>query len=163
MDINLIESLTFSVHKLVHSGLKPHSCSVCGKAFTLRGNLTVHVRTHSCAQIYQCELCPEKFGDCKSFKRHQSIHQQEAQINSNVKQILDAPIIYEAATTQINSIHTPTGHGSEYPVPTVSTAISQVSNAPPTYNTYSTFNLMSNELQFTATPNVATEVNFKTN
>lgn len=62
--------------------------------FALRGNLTVHMRTHGTgATPYQCNICPKKFSDNGGLKRHLLIHQRKNQTNPAIEQILEAPII----------------------------------------------------------------------
>lgn len=80
-----------SGHKLIHSGQKPHTCTYCGKAFALRGNLTVHIRTHTGATPHQCNICPKKFSDSNGLKRHMLMHQRKNE--TTIEQILEAPII----------------------------------------------------------------------
>lgn len=89
--------------------MKPHTCSVCGKGFALRGNLTVHLRTHNGTAPHQCQICPKKFNDTNGLRRHQLVHERKNQtsqtiqinqINPTIGQILEAPII-EAPNNEV--------------------------------------------------------------
>ena len=42
---------------------KPYQCSHCDKTFSLKGNLTTHLRTHTGEKPYQCS-------HCERFKHH---------------------------------------------------------------------------------------------
>lgn len=75
--------LLFLGHKLVHSGIKQHTCLACGKSFALRGNLTVHMRLHTGETPYHCNVCPKKFYDSNGLKRHRSIHERKNEISPN--------------------------------------------------------------------------------
>lgn len=67
---------------MVHSGLKPHSCTICEKAFALRSNLTVHMRIHKGKTPYHCKICPKQFSDSSGLKRHLSLHKRKSRIHS---------------------------------------------------------------------------------
>ena len=87
-------------HKFVHSQVKNFKCDVCGNAFrddiklrahkishlekTLKcescpllfkgeSHLKVHRKVHLGTKEYQCELCPQKFTQMGSMKRHMLI------------------------------------------------------------------------------------------
>ncbi|XP_031632433.1 zinc finger protein 177-like isoform X2 [Contarinia nasturtii] len=94
-------------HKLaIHSSVKPHSCPTCGKAFALRGNLTVHMRTHTSVKPFECNICQKKFHDSGGLKRHHLTHQRGNETNPNIDQILSAQII-EAPATETAIIEQP--------------------------------------------------------
>lgn len=84
----------------MHSGVKPHSCSQCGKAFALRSNLTVHMRIHTGITPYHCSICPKKFSDSNALKRHHLVHQRKIETNPTIQEILEAPIVEEPEAEQ---------------------------------------------------------------
>lgn len=47
-------------------------CTLCGKVFQKRWNLTRHGRTHSGAQPFSCEGCNRRFGDVSNCRRHKN-------------------------------------------------------------------------------------------
>lgn len=64
------------MHKLSHTGEKKHVCAECGKSFSIRSNLTVHMRVHTGETPYHCSLCPKKFYDSNGLKRHRLVHER---------------------------------------------------------------------------------------
>lgn len=83
---------------MVHSGLKPHSCTFCGKAFALRSNLTVHMRIHTGKTPYYCKICPKQFGDNSGWKRHLSMHKRKSQMNPNLNPSIEQTVQMPANT-----------------------------------------------------------------
>lgn len=41
----------------MHTGVKPHQCSECGKRFLHKFNLVNHMRTHVREELSRCTLC----------------------------------------------------------------------------------------------------------
>ncbi|XP_037538391.1 zinc finger protein 239 isoform X2 [Nematolebias whitei] len=58
-----------------HAGLKPISCETCGRSFTHRSNLTVHLRTHTGEKPYSCARCGKAFRHHSSWSIHTRTHQ----------------------------------------------------------------------------------------
>lgn len=87
---------------MTHLGSKPHLCSICGKAFTLRSNLTVHMRIHTGEAPYHCSICSKKFSDSNALKRHHVMHQRKNQTQQIINEILEAPIIETSNVDQEN-------------------------------------------------------------
>ena len=48
---------------LTHSGVKTHTCSECGKSFSLAHHLRVHMVTHTGEGVHKCAECGDSFGE----------------------------------------------------------------------------------------------------
>ena len=48
----------------------PYTCAQCGKEFSRRDHLRVHMVTHTKEKPFQCDICLEEFGYESTLKRH---------------------------------------------------------------------------------------------
>ncbi|KAM4601781.1 uncharacterized protein ACJ7VT_019820 [Polymixia lowei] len=86
-DIGLLMPSDYSKAKTLQSaGLSaevyPYICSVCGKAFTLRGHWARHMRLHRMGghtvdQSYRCNICGKKLTRLDGFQKHLRVHTGE--------------------------------------------------------------------------------------
>ncbi|NWR02558.1 ZN668 protein, partial [Paradoxornis webbianus] len=58
-------------HLRGHSGLRPHRCSACPKAYAERKDLRNHLRVHTGERPYLCAECGKSFGRSSSLACHQ--------------------------------------------------------------------------------------------
>ena len=55
-------------------GEKKYVCTVCGKQFTRKGNLTAHSNIHNRETVYSCSLCEKRFSSWSGLCKHMNIH-----------------------------------------------------------------------------------------
>lgn len=60
---SFIHTSSFKMHKLSHSGVKPHACDVCGLALMTRSHLKRHKRVHSGEKRHECNVCGKRFSE----------------------------------------------------------------------------------------------------
>ncbi|XP_042370410.1 zinc finger protein 665-like, partial [Plectropomus leopardus] len=66
-----------------HDG-KPFRCSVCAKKFKHRGNLNIHMRTHTGVKPFSCSLCSKRFTQKAGLDYHMRTHTGEKPFSCSI-------------------------------------------------------------------------------
>ena len=60
--------------KTFHKRELLHDCSVCGKTFSKKYNMMVHMRIHTGECPFECSVCGKRFNQKSSLKSHLKVH-----------------------------------------------------------------------------------------
>jgi len=66
----LVRTDYFNYHLANHSGIKPHTCNICGKSFSFRTNMVKHMCLHTGIFPFACQKCGKKFVRRDRFNQH---------------------------------------------------------------------------------------------
>ncbi|GFY47230.1 zinc finger protein [Trichonephila inaurata madagascariensis] len=75
---------SLKVHLLTHSDEKPYKCKFCNKGHTRLDQLKNHQRIHTGEKPFVCSVCDKKFSYKQSLKVHLSIHSGEKQYTCKI-------------------------------------------------------------------------------
>ncbi|XP_056298272.1 gastrula zinc finger protein xFG20-1-like isoform X2 [Pseudoliparis swirei] len=63
-----------NIHMRTHTGVKPFGCSVCSKRFTQKAGLDYHLKIHTGEKPFVCSLCGKSFRHKGAVTSHMATH-----------------------------------------------------------------------------------------
>ncbi|CAK8691519.1 unnamed protein product [Clavelina lepadiformis] len=79
-DKSFVKRRYLSIHKQLHSTIKPYTCKYCEKSFPHKYRLNRHLLTHTGDKPWPCVTCGQRFREEYKLKRHLRIHTKEMPI-----------------------------------------------------------------------------------
>ncbi|XP_042856443.1 zinc finger protein 271-like [Penaeus japonicus] len=69
---------------LTHKQVKPYSCKMCSRAFSMKGNLMQHMSVHTKEKPFTCDICSKSFAWKSNLVSHMRVHTKEKPFNCDV-------------------------------------------------------------------------------
>ena len=72
---SLMSRQGYAAHLFLHTGRRPHICTVCDKTFALSSHLRSHMAVHrSDREIFPCSECGKRLISQRALERHMTLH-----------------------------------------------------------------------------------------